>query len=700
MHMLQVLPPFSHRQRSGVEYFDVVPRPLIRGIDPHKPHTLMPLGRADVRVGPMVYYGVRFWELRASIPPVYPKPRPPSTAPPHGLVQYPASVRPPPGEAGYIRSSEGYVRPMSNMYGSPGTPTRPNPTNGVAVVRPGHSSTSENPPATSSPNSTAPRAPASVTNTPGTAPNTSHVAPNTQQLQPAGVGREPVTPSSGPQGSSPAPSTPASAQSNSHASNHLSTSGSRSHHVSGGTSETHQSPQTPSRPVQTPGNHVSPSPSTNRPSPSNIPPRPSPRPLDAGFLSRLQQRAEHDKHLQNLLQLARTGQLPESALPQLNSIIASLMVPPTSKPEEHGPPVVLVEFPENPSINFVLPLWHMAVERRRHPGARRGHSALLSFFLPAIGSKAAGESGLGEAESVERGILLDPSLRPKNEEEQPSEKPPESQIPPADSHASSSGAQTNGNMDETADTKRNSRTKRARPKKETITPTPQRGHELFPTTWYLRSDMGIDERLWDCLGRIPACVTSEPGRDRIFASEGDRDLFGKLQRSFSARYNTMPPTNSLPRNVAISDIPQGLEDHVSDRYAMRIQSSTSRPQPKRKVATLSNSKEPRPPRMDFGLLRAHAAEFSDGEPRPKRKRHVATHNPDGSIKSCGACGKTKTPMWRRGPKGPSQLCNACGAKWKAGRLVVPDVPPPPILDDTLPVRRVAVSTSQAAAESS
>ena len=25
-------------------------------------------------------------------------------------------------------------------------------------------------------------------------------------------------------------------------------------------------------------------------------------------------------------------------------------------------------------------------------------------------------------------------------------------------------------------------------------------------------------------------------------------------------------------------------------------------------------------------------------------------------------------MWRRGPEGPSTLCNACGVKWKHGKL--------------------------------
>ena len=133
----------------------------------------------------------------------------------------------------------------------------------------------------------------------------------------------------------------------------------------------------------------------------------------------------------------------------------------------------------------------------------------------------------------------------------------------------------------------------------------------------------------------------------------------------------------------------GLVDHVSDRYMMRMLVNTSRPQPKRKVAMLSETKDtPRASTAGIAMRAPVVSEDGSVPVKPKRKRHVATHNPDGSIKSCGACGKTKTPMWRRGPKGPSQLCNACGAKWKAGRLVVPDVPPPPILNDVMPIRHV------------
>ncbi|CAN4107124.1 unnamed protein product [Withania somnifera] len=35
---------------------------------------------------------------------------------------------------------------------------------------------------------------------------------------------------------------------------------------------------------------------------------------------------------------------------------------------------------------------------------------------------------------------------------------------------------------------------------------------------------------------------------------------------------------------------------------------------------------------------------------------------------CKHCGVDKTPQWRAGPTGPKTLCNACGVRYKSGRL--------------------------------
>ncbi|KAF7814231.1 GATA transcription factor 9-like [Senna tora] len=38
-------------------------------------------------------------------------------------------------------------------------------------------------------------------------------------------------------------------------------------------------------------------------------------------------------------------------------------------------------------------------------------------------------------------------------------------------------------------------------------------------------------------------------------------------------------------------------------------------------------------------------------------------------RKCLHCGAEKTPQWRTGPMGPKTLCNACGVRYKSGRLV-------------------------------
>ncbi|CAA7030969.1 unnamed protein product [Microthlaspi erraticum] len=38
-------------------------------------------------------------------------------------------------------------------------------------------------------------------------------------------------------------------------------------------------------------------------------------------------------------------------------------------------------------------------------------------------------------------------------------------------------------------------------------------------------------------------------------------------------------------------------------------------------------------------------------------------------KSCLHCGTRNTPLWREGPKGAGTLCNACGMRYRTGRLL-------------------------------
>jgi hypothetical protein len=38
-------------------------------------------------------------------------------------------------------------------------------------------------------------------------------------------------------------------------------------------------------------------------------------------------------------------------------------------------------------------------------------------------------------------------------------------------------------------------------------------------------------------------------------------------------------------------------------------------------------------------------------------------------RQCSHCGLQKTPQWRQGPLGAKTLCNACGVRYKSGRLL-------------------------------
>lgn len=56
------------------------------------------------------------------------------------------------------------------------------------------------------------------------------------------------------------------------------------------------------------------------------------------------------------------------------------------------------------------------------------------------------------------------------------------------------------------------------------------------------------------------------------------------------------------------------------------------------------------------------------------KPSVTTSKSSNPIKKCLYCGCKTTPMWRRGPQGAGTLCNACGVKWKHGKILN-DCPP-------------------------
>jgi hypothetical protein len=74
---------------------------------------------------------------------------------------------------------------------------------------------------------------------------------------------------------------------------------------------------------------------------------------------------------------------------------------------------------------------------------------------------------------------------------------------------------------------------------------------------------------------------------------------------------------------------------------------------------------------------ARSKKSKHGKPKKrgrKPKHHfppqlLAASAPAQGDRRCSHCGVQKTPQWRAGPEGAKTLCNACGVRFKSGRLL-------------------------------
>ncbi|RID72458.1 hypothetical protein BRARA_C04348 [Brassica rapa] len=53
----------------------------------------------------------------------------------------------------------------------------------------------------------------------------------------------------------------------------------------------------------------------------------------------------------------------------------------------------------------------------------------------------------------------------------------------------------------------------------------------------------------------------------------------------------------------------------------------------------------------------------------KKKKQFLSWEAQSQTRRCSHCGVQKTPQWRAGPLGAKTLCNACGVRFKSGRLL-------------------------------
>ncbi|XP_047973132.1 GATA transcription factor 12-like [Salvia hispanica] len=81
-----------------------------------------------------------------------------------------------------------------------------------------------------------------------------------------------------------------------------------------------------------------------------------------------------------------------------------------------------------------------------------------------------------------------------------------------------------------------------------------------------------------------------------------------------------------------------------------------------RLLMVSPTPEEAPPAMSS----SSESDMAGGKkPEAARKKEAAP----GPGRKCLHCATDKTPQWRTGPMGPKTLCNACGVRYKSGRLV-------------------------------
>lgn len=149
--------------------------------------------------------------------------------------------------------------------------------------------------------------------------------------------------------------------------------------------------------------------------------------------------------------------------------------------------------------------------------------------------------------------------------------------------------------------------------------------------------------------------------DESFSAEKDFQALHFLSGSSAAataRKPLTPETSSSSETVTTD----------SARNAAFFQHETPLPGKAR-------SKRSRAAPGDWTTRLLHLVTPDGGEAKPvkttpsKKEGSNSNAGSDSSGRKCFHCAAEKTPQWRTGPMGPKTLCNACGVRYKSGRLV-------------------------------
>ncbi|CAH9136375.1 unnamed protein product [Cuscuta epithymum] len=87
------------------------------------------------------------------------------------------------------------------------------------------------------------------------------------------------------------------------------------------------------------------------------------------------------------------------------------------------------------------------------------------------------------------------------------------------------------------------------------------------------------------------------------------------------------------------------------------------------VSASSSSESDNPSSIGKKTVKAASFKKKEAPPTAAASAAAGAMNNNSEGRKCLHCATDKTPQWRTGPMGPKTLCNACGVRYKSGRLV-------------------------------
>ncbi|KAF8039834.1 hypothetical protein BT93_B2142 [Corymbia citriodora subsp. variegata] len=199
-------------------------------------------------------------------------------------------------------------------------------------------------------------------------------------------------------------------------------------------------------------------------------------------------------------------------------------------------------------------------------------------------------------------------------------------------------------------------------------------------SWFLTNFTDVSDEFFDWLGFFS---DEDDTKDHIrIAGQRDAALVPEHPSDFSStnptQANEFGANSKLPRSpiqVEQRHIPQVLPGQVEvntpdGRQATLIEA----PSP---VSVLEINRSFNPSEilahntssLSYQEKRPHESSLHEkpGDTAKRRRRKEEDQQPD-QPRRCVHCAATESPMWRAGPMGPKTLCNACGIRYKTGRL--------------------------------